>query len=92
MGLLYMDLTELARETGFEHATILRVDTLTPLNEVREMCAAGKCLLYGRRWSCPPACGSIKSCAEKIAGYRTGVLVQSVGQLEDIFEKWGRGQ
>ena len=49
---MYMDLTELARETGFEHATILRVDTLTPLNEVREMCAAGKCLLYGRRWSC----------------------------------------
>ncbi len=86
---MYMDLTKLARETGFEHATILRVDTLTPLNEVREMCAAGKCLLYGRRWSCPPACGSIKSCAEKIAGYRTGVLVQSVGQLEDVFDAEG---
>lgn len=84
-----MELTELAREIGFESFGILRVETLKPLHEVRDMCAAGRCLLYGKRWSCPPACGSIEKCAQKIASYQSGLLVQTVGKLEDVFDAEG---
>ena len=89
LPLLYMELTELAREIGFESFGILRIETLKPLHEVRDMCAAGRCLLYGKRWSCPPACGSIEKCAQRIASYQSGLLVQTVGKLEDVFDAEG---
>ena len=89
LPLLYMELTELAREIGFECSCILRVETLKPLHEVREMCAAGRCRIYGKRWSCPPACGSIERCRQRIEAYKSGILVQSVGQLEDVFDVEG---
>ncbi|MBQ8075785.1 MAG: DUF2284 domain-containing protein [Oscillospiraceae bacterium] len=81
-----MELTELAREIGFEEACILSVETLRLLPEVREMCASGRCLLYGKRWSCPPACGSLEACDRRIKTYQRGVLVQTVGVLEDVFD------
>lgn len=84
-----MELTELAREIGFEEACILSVDTLRLLPEVREMCASGRCVLYGKRWSCPPACGSIETCEKRIRKYQSGVLVQTVGLLEDVFDADG---
>lgn len=89
LPLLYMELTELAREIGFECSCILRVETLKPLHEVREMCAAGRCRIYGKRWSCPPACGSIERCRQRIEAYKSGILVQSVGHLEDVFDVEG---
>ena len=50
------------------------------------MCASGKCAMYGERWSCPPGCGTLDECRELLKGYTSGILVQSVGQLEDNFD------
>ena len=80
------ELCDLARQIGFEHAGSLEPATIELKEEVREMCASGKCAMYGKRWSCPPGCGTIPECRELLKGYRCGILVQSVGKLEDSFD------
>lgn len=75
-----------AQAAGFTHWSILDVRTLASRQEVRDMCAANTCGQYGRRWSCPPGCGSLEECAKKLAGMGCGILVQTVGQIEDSFD------
>lgn len=48
------------------------------------MCAA--CRMYDKRWSCPPGCGELETCREKIGGFGQGILVQTVGELEDSMD------
>ena len=79
-------LKALALEAGFTHAAPLDAATIQLRDEVRAMCASNSCRAYGRNWSCPPACGEIDALRSIIARYRTGLLVQSVGALEDEFD------
>ena len=79
-------LCTLAHEIGFENAGKLDPATIELKEEVREMCASGKCAMYDKRWSCPPGCGTLDECRELLKGYTYGVLVQSVGELEDNFD------
>lgn len=76
-------ITELAKAQGFSQAALLDCRTIELKPEVRQMCEANTCHMYGKCWSCPPGCGSLETCREKIAGYRYGILVQTTGQLED---------
>lgn len=80
------ELCNLAGQVGFEYSGKLDPATIELKEEVREMCSGGKCAMYGKSWSCPPACGSIPECRELIRGYSSGALVQSVGKLEDSFD------
>lgn len=50
------------------------------------MCAADKCRAYNRNWTCPPHCGTLEECGARLAGMDCGLLVQTVGQLEDSFD------
>lgn len=79
-------LRDLAHEIGFEHTAALDPVTIELKEEVREMCASGKCAMYDKRWSCPPGCGTIDECREQIQDCTYGILVQSVGVLEDSFD------
>lgn len=80
------ELIELALGQGFTHAAALDPAALTVREEVRAMCAADKCHAFGRNWTCPPHCGTLEECGERIAGMSGGLLVQTVGQLEDSFD------
>lgn len=80
------ELISLAKEYGFETAVSLNVDSLISRDEVREMCAANTCHAYGSNWSCPPACGTIQQCGEKMKQFTRGVLVQTIGELEDSWD------
>ena len=71
---------------GFSQAAMVDVATLTPRQDVRDMCAADKCGAYGKNWTCPPHCGSLRQCAEKIQTYRHGILLQTVGKLEKTID------
>lgn len=84
-----MDWIKLAKEIGFEDVCALKPESLRVLDEVREMCSADRCKIYGTRWACPPACGSLEICRNRIAAYRSGILVQTIGQLEDAFDAEG---
>ncbi|MBO6011029.1 MAG: DUF2284 domain-containing protein, partial [Oscillospiraceae bacterium] len=77
------DLIQLALDTGFTFAGEVDPATLVPLKEVRDMCAVNKCKSYDKNWACPPACGTIEECAEKIRAFNCGVIVQTTVELED---------
>ena len=76
----------LARAIGFENYGALDPATIELKEEVRQMCSGGQCTMYGKRWSCPPGCGTLEECRELLKGYTHGFLVQSVAQLEDSFD------
>ena len=71
---------------GFSHAHLAEVKPLKSLDAVREMCASGKCQIYGKCWTCPPACGTIEECSERMHKYDWGVLLQTTAELEDSMD------
>ena len=75
-----------AKEAGFTHAAPLKAETLRFLPEVREMCNQDRCHHYNTNWMCPPACGSLEDCAASAVGFKEGIIVQSVGDVEDSFD------
>lgn len=79
-------LLQIVKECGFETVAPLDVSTLQALPEVREMCAVNTCGVYGKRWSCPPGCGAIEECDAKMHRYAKGILVQTVGDIEDSLD------
>ena len=78
-----------AKRMGFTHAAPLKVSTIELREDVREMCAANACNMYGTNWSCPPACGTLEACRERIYSYESGLLVQTVYPLEDELDGYG---
>ena len=76
----------MALDAGFTAAAPLDVATIKLYPEVREMCASDRCRAYDRNWTCPPACGSLDECAEKISKYVRGIIVQTVFEIEDDFD------
>jgi len=80
------ELIELAKECGFDCAAPLSVEKFRFLPEVRDMCAANTCGKYGASWACPPACGTLEELSARAGKYSDGLLVQTVGQLEDSFD------
>lgn len=68
---------------GFSHIGVLDCGTLVLRPEVRQMCEVNTCGKYGKCWSCPPGCGTLEECREKVSKYEKGIIVQTVGVLED---------
>src|SRR5690554_6515525 len=77
---------EQALKAGFTLAEPLEPETIELLPEVRKMCEANTCNAYGTNWACPPACGSLEECTEKVKKFSKGILVQTTGYLEDDFD------
>ena len=80
------ELIALAKELGFTEAAALDPRILEPRAEVRAMCAADKCHAYGKNWTCPPECGDLALCTARIRSCTQGILLQTVGKLEDSFD------
>ncbi len=79
----YQELIGMGENAGFTHVAPLKVSTIQLMPEVRDMCAANTCGAYGKKWSCPPGCGDLETCRAKVQKYTEGILVQTVGTLED---------
>lgn len=71
---------------GFSHVQELDISTLQPREDIRATCADNSCGQYGKFWTCPPGCGTLDQCRQQISQYQTGILVQTVGQLDDEFD------
>ncbi len=82
----YEELEKLAMDSGFSHAAPLDVSTIELRTEVREACEQNTCQMYNVCWSCPPACGTLEECGERIRAFHTGIILQSSIQLEDSFD------
>lgn len=83
------EIEKLARESGFTHTAPLDPKTLVLKLEVRQMCQSNSCGAYGKRWSCPPGCGSLEDCTQQVSRYTHGILVQTVWELEDELDGEG---
>ena len=57
----------LAAQLGFSRFAAVEMSALEFRQEVRDMCAADRCLSYGRNWSCPPACGTPEMDAAEVS-------------------------
>ncbi len=82
----YEMLQRMAQDAGFTAWAPLDIATIELKPEVREMCAANTCGQYGKRWSCPPGCGSLEELRRKLQGFSGGILVQTAGEIEDGFD------
>jgi len=78
-----------ALDFGFSHAALLDPATLAVREEVRDMCAADRCQMFGRSWTCPPGSGPLSQNRRTVARYRTGLLVQTTAELEDPYDYEG---
>lgn len=82
-------LVALGKECGFTHVAHLDVSTIKLLPEVRAMCEKNTCHMYGRNWACPPGVGALEECESRIRQYKQGIIVQTVGELEDAMDGEG---
>jgi predicted metal-binding protein len=82
----YEQLKAIAEDAGFSACAPLSIQTIELKPEVRDMCAVNTCGMYGKRWSCPPGCGTLEECAQKLSGRTMGILVQTIGEIEDSFD------
>lgn len=82
----YKKLELVGKHAGFTHIAPLDCSTIQLLPEVRQMCASNTCHMYGKNWSCPPGCGTLEECENRVRQYRHGILVQTVGNLEDSMD------
>lgn len=80
------DIMEKAREFGFSHVAELDSSTIDLKSEVRDMCAQNTCGQYGKNWACPPGCGSLDECENKVRAFSSGIIVQTVGEVEDSLD------
>lgn len=76
----------LAEKSGFSHWGFFDASGLVFKQEVRDMCAADRCSMYNKSWSCPPGCGTLEEAAEKSAAFAWGILLQTTAELEDDFD------
>jgi len=84
-------LIQVAKDAGFSYTVRLDPTTLIPQQDVRDMCRCG-CSRYGTCWTCPPGCGTLEQCRQRLQACRNGVLVQTVAELEDEFDGEGMMQ
>lgn len=82
-------ISEIAGRAGFTHSAFLDCSTIKLMPEVRQMCASDSCHMYDKNWNCPPGCGTLEECEKRIRQYHWGILVQTVGELEDSLDGEG---
>lgn len=75
------DYENLARELGFTEAVFLEHVNLECEPELRAFCNPEQCSNYGHSWVCPPGCGTLEECREKLCKFHRGLLLQSVSDL-----------
>ena len=82
-------LLQMAKETGFDEAGPLDPTLLKAREDVRGMCAQDKCHAYNANWTCPPECGTIEECQERMNSYSHGLILQTVAQLQKSIDTKG---
>ena len=86
MNQVIADALKTADAVGFEKTAPLVRDALIFREEVRAMCRADRCRSYNKTWSCPPGCGTLDEMREKVSAYTDGILVETIGEMEDEFD------
>ena len=59
-----------------------KTDELLFSENVRYICKT-ECPMYGKSWSCPPACGTIEECKSLCMKYENGIIFSTVAEVQD---------
>ena len=79
-------LINMALENGFSKAAYCDPAKLRFLDKVRGWCEDGRCGKYGKNWACPPHCGTVDEWRGRCSAYNAGIIVETIGRLEDSFD------
>ena len=52
-------------------------------SRIRWICE-NECPMYGKTWACPPAVGSVDSCAKKCDAYKNCLMISTITEVADI--------
>lgn len=86
MDAILTEARALAVDIGFDKSGTLTTDALIFREEVRAMCRADRCRSYNKTWTCPPGCGTLDEMREKVSAFTEGILVETIGKMEDEFD------
>ena len=76
-----IDIAGEAKKLGFDIAAVFDPAILEARQDVRDMCRADKCMIFGKNWGCPPHCGTVEECQKKMHSYANGILLQTTGHM-----------
>lgn len=79
-------LQPILKKAGFHQWGIVPVDQIEFSHDVRKMCEANTCRMYGKTWSCPPGIGTIEECRERLLYYDKLLVFSGKYNLEDSFD------
>ena len=82
----YEALIQAALDCGASKAVVIDSDRIVMSEEVRKMCAANRCGLYGKCWVCPPDVGPIEETMATLHWLPRGLWYQRYSDLEDCFD------
>lgn len=80
------NLYSLALECGFTFAAWISPDRIPFAEELRSLCEQNSCGKYNTSWKGPPAIGPVEELMKEVLQHKYGLIVQTVGQLEDSFD------
>lgn len=79
-------LEELKNACGAANCALVLVSDIVLDPGLRQSCEMNYCGEYGRTWVCPPHCGTIEECIERVRQYRQAAVIQTIGPLEDSYD------
>lgn len=79
-------LIEKALEGGAKKASAVPVGSIVLHEVFLDYCKMNTCGQYGKCWTCPPDIGDIHDLMAELKTYKTAVVYQTVGLLEDSFD------
>ncbi len=76
----------LALQNGATKATMISADTIVLSDIFRKICKDNGCGNYGKCYMCPPDAGDIYELMDKVKTYKSGLLYQTISEIEDSFD------
>lgn len=81
-----IDIQKEAKALGFDTAAPFDPSILEARQDIRDMCNADKCMTFGKNWGCPPHCGTVAECQQKMHSYSRGILLQTTGHMSKAID------
>ena len=77
---------------GVHRAAFVPVEDIVFDPSLRLSCEQNYCGNFGANYMCPPDIGNVEDLIQKARGYKTALVFQTVGKIEDSFDIEGMGE
>ncbi len=74
------------KKIGINNVSIIDAALIPTDVSFRKMCEMNTCGVFGKCWTCPPDVGDINELMARIGDYKSALVFQYIGQLEDSFD------